>query len=151
MKKVALCGGRLGEKIFSLVSDKMINAEITPDKNRYYDIAVISPDSKTEINKFGLCILLSDIKGQNPPAFIMDKDVITCGMSSTDSVTLSSITENNATVCIQRRIRAFNNWILPCEYNVSFKTPSEPSAVLCAALLLIILKYPNDNSVMIEI
>ena len=152
MKKVALFNGRLGEKIHSiLMKNGDVFCDINPVQNIYYDIAVICPNQKTNAKRFDISILLSDVEGETPLNILRNKKVITCGMNSTDSVTLSSITERSAAVCIQRKIDAFGKKILPSEYKVNFSDPIEPIALLSAALILILIKYPNDNSKVIEI
>lgn len=65
--------------------------------------------------------------------------VLTCGMSSKDTLTLSSVSENNAVVSLQREIRDFNgNIIEPCEIQIIHDEPFSKFELLaaCAVLLL---------------
>ncbi len=148
MKKIALIGGRLGEKINAVIKGyEGIEATVDPSPKVYYDIALISSESDVSAEKFRLAVLLGEVSGERYEKLLRDKDIITCGMTSTDTVTLSSITKKGATLCIQRKINAFGNKILPAEYNISFSHPINPTVILAAGLILILTKFPNENEV----
>lgn len=69
-------------------------------------------------------------------------EVITCGLSLRDSVTFSSLTDENCVISIQRSIRRFDGGkIEPCEIPCKMCTSDDKYAVLCSNLLLILLGY----------
>lgn len=64
---------------------------------------------------------------------------LTCGMSPKDTLTLSSISENNAVVSLQREIQDLNgNIIEPCEIKITYKEAFSKFELLtiCGILLL---------------
>lgn len=73
-------------------------------------------------------------------AKISSGEVVTCGLCSRDSVTFSSLTEENCVMSIQRSISRFDGGkIEPCEIPCRIETSDDKYAVLCANLLLILL------------
>jgi len=48
------------------------------------------------------------------------KSAVSCGMRERDSVTFSSIGEDNAMVCIKRKVSFLDRVFEPCEFRVSF-------------------------------
>lgn len=71
---------------------------------------------------------------------------LTCGMSERDTLILSSITENTASVCLQRKIITINgNVIEPREYPIRLKNKITDYALLAAiGILLLYGIEPND-------
>ena len=68
---------------------------------------------------------------------------IVCGMSKTDTITFSSITNDKALISIQRRIKTNNGKILePCEISIKLNHKYSNSAVICACSILLL----NDIS-----
>ncbi len=67
-------------------------------------------------------------------------EVITCGLSLRDSVTFSSLTDENCVISIQRSITRFDSGKTePREIPCKIETCDDKYAVLCANLLLILL------------
>lgn len=80
----------------------------------------------------------SDIEGAKKSG----GEVITCGLSLRDSVTFSSITENNCVISIQRSITRFDGKKTePREIPCKISDSDDKYAVLCANLLLVLLGY----------
>lgn len=69
-------------------------------------------------------------------------EVITCGLSLRDSVTFSSLTEENCVISIQRSITRFDGKKTePCEIPCKITSADDKYAVLCANLLIVLLGY----------
>ena len=67
-------------------------------------------------------------------------EVITCGLSTRDTLTFSSCTEENCVISLQRQIRRFNGSIAePFELPINCEKHDDRYAILCASLLLILL------------
>ncbi len=66
------------------------------------------------------------------------RNVISCGMESLDSVTFSSIGDENALACIRRRILFYDKSIEPCEFKVRFDTSRGIYYNLVVALLTLL-------------
>ncbi len=63
---------------------------------------------------------------------------ITCGMSSNDTVTISSISDNSVTISIQRSIKDLkNNVIDPCEFTLELKSFCDGYTLLSTICALI--------------
>lgn len=83
---------------------------------------------------------LKMLKGSCAPTLI-------CGMSSKDTLTLSSVSDNSAVVSLQREICDLNgNIIEPCEIQISHDEPFSKFELLAAcAVLLLAGKIPYSK------
>lgn len=64
---------------------------------------------------------------------------VTCGMSNKDTMVLSSVTDNTASVCLQRKIITLSgNEVEPCEFPVKLKTPITDYALLASFAILLL-------------
>ena len=64
---------------------------------------------------------------------------VSCGMSNKDTMVLSSVTDDTASVCLQRKIITINgNEVEPCEFPVKLKTPITDYALLAAFAILLL-------------
>lgn len=108
------------------------------------------PDAAVFLNKnesaeiFGEGYLIFD--SSNPEDIQAAKnsggEVITCGLSLRDSVTFSSLTEENCVISIQRSITRFDGKKTePREIPCKIDAADDKYAVLCANLLLAFLGY----------
>lgn len=87
--------------------------------------------------------VISIVNGGNEKALRMLKDspalTLTCGMSSKDTLTLSSINDCSAVVSVQREISGLNHQTIePCEIKINFENKFSDYELLsaCAVLLL---------------
>ena len=67
-------------------------------------------------------------------------EVITCGLSTRDTLTFSSYTEENCVVSLQRRLRRLDGgYAEPFELPFECQKSDDRYAILCASLILILL------------
>ncbi len=92
-----------------------------PDK---IDIFVLNDEFCNDIylNKhIDTCIFPSD-RVFKLPEFKYVNSAVSCGMSSLDSVTFSSISHDSAVVCVRRRLILPSLVLEPCEFKAPFQT-----------------------------
>lgn len=72
--------------------------------------------------------------------------VITCGINNKNTITISSLCENNVLVTLQRSIIDINgNHIEPCEFKISLLKQYNPYSILSVTAILIIHGiYPTE-------
>lgn len=72
--------------------------------------------------------------------------VITCGINNKNTLTISSFSENNVLVTLQRSVIDIKgNRIEPCEFKIKLLKPYSPYSVLSVTAILILLGiYPTE-------
>ncbi len=72
--------------------------------------------------------------------------VVTCGTKVTDTFSISSLDENQASVSLQRTLKAINGKVIePCEITMHITKPYHPNKVLAAAAVLLLAGIPWDS------
>lgn len=72
---------------------------------------------------------------------------LTCGLSSVDTLTLSSLTSDSAAISLQRQVQAFDgSTVEPFELPVSFTSHFEPFSLLYCAAVFCLLGKDNPLS-----
>ncbi|WP_066460134.1 hypothetical protein [Anaerotruncus rubiinfantis] len=79
---------------------------------------------------------------------------LTCGLSNSDTFTLSSLTRDSAVISLRRQVTAFDGTsIEPFELPVSFSSPIEPFTLLACAAVFCMLgrKNPMAHAMQLEL
>lgn len=96
-------------------------------------------DTKFETNKQVVAIVDSCNKEALKLASETGFPAITCGLSTRDTITLSSINEDSAVINLQREITCFDgNVTEPQEIPVSLYSPIDSFALMCVAAIFIL-------------
>ncbi len=165
-----LTGGFVAEDIKRVLSNYgMISVcgSTIREKRGESDFLIIEYTSKANINTTtGIIVMTGEISSasqlklpQDYKGIVYSGDIgalellkqnnietITCGMSNTDTLMLSSVGEDTASVCLQRRIETLNGKeIEPREYPVKLKERITDYALLAAfGILLLTDTEPID-------
>lgn len=113
---------------------------VSYDENEYSDILLIDENMSLFKSDFScnLCVLCLPISIEGLKA----RSVVSCGMLLKDSVTLSSIGEEKAMLCLQRNVDFFGVILQPFEKSIPFdRSLSIYRNVSIAFLLLLLGEY----------
>ncbi|MEG2336056.1 hypothetical protein [Chryseobacterium sp.] len=135
------CGN--GEEIILFSTPKLVKCEISPC------ISVLTPHSQTQpiFPMSGIVIASSDDETQRKLLAKSKIPVITCGLSSKDTITFSSKEEECGVISLMREVRSvFGNTIEPMEIPVSFPKHTEPFMVLAYTASLILSEFVSTQN-----
>lgn len=75
-----------------------------------------------------------------------DATALTCGLTARDTLTLSSISDTNPVISIQRAITTFDGHTLePCEKRVALRAPLSGYALLSVCAILLLTGQASEN------
>ena len=141
--------GNYGNISFNIYECDNVNEIAIPDgivifkSKQSGNSAIKLSDTTIVIIESTNCSAISAINGNNNPC-------ISCGMSNNDSVTLSSISDNSATISIQRSITDIKgNVIEPCDITVRLKQFCDGFTLLSIFCLLVISGEINEHKIII--
>lgn len=113
--------------IVIFISPNGLNNDIVIPKSF---VAITESDNQT-----ALSILLNN-----------ETKTITCGMSSTDTLTLSSISDDTRTICLQRELETLSGkTVEPFEFSIKNCFSTDEFGLLAARAVLLLSEYDNYN------
>lgn len=146
---ISVCGSKItenGPSPLFLSIECNNRANIEAENGIIVTIGKITEDCKLKIKgNFKGVVFSSD---KNALRLLKNNNIIsiTCGMSENDTLILSSITNDSAFICLQRKITTLSgNIIEPAEYKVILKNKITDYALLAASAILLLCDIEPDN------
>lgn len=121
-------------------------------KNVHFDTVVVNRIFKKmdELNKIldnaKNVIINMDVNGENDEISVVDANIITYGFNSKSSITISSVTDDDVLICVQRNIynnkRVIEVQEIKIENNVNYTIYD-----LIVVLVLFLIYLPNQEKI----